>query len=98
MHLSSASHKATRILNHLRRSMYRCRRSANKRAFTALVRPLLEYAATDMESPCMRTATGKAALEKVQRRAAHWICSKWDKHIVTAGQNRTTKPELNSNG
>ncbi len=28
----------------------------------------------------MTTATGKAALKKVQRRAAHWICSKWNKH------------------
>ena len=75
-HLSFASHKATRVLNLLRRSMYRCRRSAKERAFTALVRPHLEYAAP-VWSP--HTTTGKAALEKVQRRAAHWICSKWDK-------------------
>ena len=74
--VSYASHKATRILNILRRSMYRCQRSAKRMAFTALVRPHLEYAAP-VWSP--HTTSGKLALEKVQKRAAHWICSKWDK-------------------
>ena len=44
-HVSYASHKATRILNLLRRSMYRCSKSAKERAVSALVRPHLEYVA-----------------------------------------------------
>ena len=49
-HPSFASHKATRVLNLLRRSMYMCRRSAKERAFTALVRPHLELHCTCLES------------------------------------------------
>ena len=74
--VSYASHKATRILNLLRRSMYRCSKSAKERAVSALVRPHLEYVAPVWEP---HTITGKAALEKVQKRAAHWICSRWDR-------------------
>ena len=77
-HISFVSHKATRILNLLRRSLYRCKRTAKNKAFKALVRPHLEYAAP-VWSP--HTTTGKAALEKVQKRAAHWICSKWNRNL-----------------
>ena len=56
--------------------MHRCSKSAKERAVSALVRPHLEYAAP-VWSP--HTITNQAALEKVQKRAAHWICSKWDR-------------------
>ena len=49
---------------------------AKKKAYTAVVRPHLEYSAP-VWSP--HTQKDIATLEHVQKRAAHWICSKWDK-------------------
>ena len=77
-HTAIASHKAFKILNLLRRSMYRCSKTSKKMAFTALVRPHLEYCAP-VWSP--HYAKDKATLERVQKRAAHWICSKWDRDL-----------------
>ena len=42
-HITDVATKANRILNLLRRSMYGCSRSAKHRAYSALVRPHLEY-------------------------------------------------------
>ena len=44
-------------------------------AASALVRPHLEYCAP-VWSP--HYSKDKLALERVQKRASHWICSKWD--------------------
>ena len=74
-HIAYATHKASHILNLLRRTMYSCNKTSKKVAVTALVRPHLEYCAP-VWSP--HYTKDKLALEKVQKRAAHWICSKWD--------------------
>ena len=42
-HISGITHKATKILNILRRAMYTCSSNAKNRAYIALVRPHLEY-------------------------------------------------------
>ena len=42
-HIAEVTAKASRILNLLRRTMRSCRRDAKSRAYTALVRPILEY-------------------------------------------------------
>ena len=55
-----------------------CSKTSKKMAFTALVRPHLEYCAP-VWSP--HYAKDKATLERVQKRAAHWICSKWDRDL-----------------
>ena len=46
-----------------------------KRAYQALVRPLLEFS-VPVWSPYQRKDAD--ALEKVQKRAACWICASWD--------------------
>ena len=74
-HIAYDTHKSSRILNLLRRTMYSCNKTSKKMAVTALVRPHLEYCAP-VWSP--HYTKDKLALEKVQKRAAHWICSKWD--------------------
>ena len=60
------------MLNQLRRSMQGCSYQAKARAYTALVHPHLETSV-----PVWTPAQDD--LEKVQRRAARWICVKWDK-------------------
>ena len=44
-HIKNVATKANRILNLLRQSVYGCSRSAKHRAYSALVRPHLEYCA-----------------------------------------------------
>ena len=77
-HTAIASRKAFKILNLLRRSMYSCSKTSKMMAFTALVRPHLEYCAP-VWSP--HYAKDKATLERVQKRAAHRTCSKWDRDL-----------------
>ena len=62
---------ATRLLNLLRRNMSGCSKQAKSRPYTALVQPQLETS-VPVWSPC-------DSIEKVQKRAARWICAKWDK-------------------
>ena len=76
-HIQDASNKASRVLNLLRRSMYGCHHTAKKRAYMALVRPHLEYC-SPVWSPYQHKLN--EALEKVQKRAARWVCgSRWDR-------------------
>ena len=66
-HIVEVTAKANRALNLLRRTMYGCTKNAKKRAYTAIVRPHLEYCA-----PVWNLYQQKdcETLEKVQRRAA----------------------------
>ena len=64
------------MLNLLRRSMYGCSEQAKARAYTALVRPQLETC-SPVWSPYQKGAQDD--LEKVQKRAARWICARWDR-------------------
>ena len=68
--------KASRVLNLLRRTMKDCSMDAKKKAYTALVRPLLEYTAP-VWSPYLHRDIDM--LEKVQKRAVRWVCrTSWD--------------------
>ncbi len=68
------------VLNILRRSLRGCSKIAKAKAYTALVRPHLEFC-VQVWSPHQKCATDE--LEKVQKRAARWICAKWNRnHLV----------------
>ena len=68
--------KASRVLNLLRRTMKDCSMDVKKKAYTALVCPLLEYAAPAWSPHLHRDID---MLEKVQKRAARWVCgTSWD--------------------
>ena len=55
-----------------------CHKDTKKKAFTALVRPHLEYCAS-VWSPYQKKYID--ALEKVQKRASRWVCAvKWDRN------------------
>ena len=70
-HISCITSKATRTLNFIRRNVYGCSPEAKALAYTSLVRPHLEYAASAWDP---YVAVDIAKLESVQRRAARFAC------------------------
>ena len=70
-HTLQVASKAQRILNLLRRTMCGSPRGAKIRAYTALVRPHLEYSAP-VWTPHLQNLS--CSIEKVQKQAARWIC------------------------
>ena len=75
-YISETSSKASCLLNLLRRSMHNCSKDAKKRAYIALVRPHLEYCSPVWSPHQLKLIN---TLEKVQQRAARWVCgTKWD--------------------
>ena len=74
--INHSTFKATKILNLIRRNLAGCSKTAKNRAYLALVRPHLEFAVPVWSPHLKKDIT---ALEKVQKRAARWICAKWDR-------------------
>ena len=73
--------KASQVLN-LLRTMKDCSLDATEKAYTALIHPLLEYA-TPIWSLYLHTDI--VMLEKVQKRAARWVCgSSWDIYTTSS--------------
>jgi len=77
-HILAKTTKANRTLNLLRRTMYSCGEGAKKRAYEALVRPQVEYCSA-VWNPHLKKDVD--VLEKLQRRAARWICCHWNKQM-----------------
>ena len=73
-HVNATVLKASQVLNLLRRSLYSSE-EAKKRAYTALVRPHIECCAP-VWNPHLKKDI--ISLENVQKRAARWICCKWN--------------------
>ena len=73
-HISDISSKATKTLGFLRRNLAFAPRSTKKVAYKTLVQPKLEYAAP-IWSPYSKLQINQ--VEKVQRTAAGWTCSRW---------------------
>jgi hypothetical protein len=69
-HINNISLKATRTLNFIRRNIYGCTVEAKALAYTALVRPHLEYASAAWDP---HTAVNINRLEAVQHRAARFV-------------------------
>ena len=80
-HVAEVRLKAISVLNLLRRTLHRCNAKAKIRAYQALVRQRLEYCAPVWKP---HKSCDIAALEKVQARAARWICGS---RGATGGQN-----------
>ena len=68
-HITGICKKAQRVLGLIRRNLWGCREEIKTSAYTTLVRPLLEYAATAWDSPHQ---TNINRLERVQRQAARF--------------------------
>ncbi len=74
--VNHATSKATKILNLPRRNLRHATKSAKSKAFSALVKPHLEYSAP-VWAPHTKNNINK--IENVQKRAARWIEAKWCK-------------------
>ena len=68
-HISSISNKASKVLGMVKRNLWNCPLTVRETAYTALVRPKLEYACTTWDPYYKKD---KATLERVQRRAARF--------------------------
>ncbi len=75
-HTNLVTAKATKVLNLLRRNYRNCNTKARNRAYQALVRPHMEYCAP-VWAPNQKKDITK--LEKVQSRAARWVCARWNR-------------------
>ena len=74
-HLENITTKATRMLNFLRRNLYRCNQEVKCMACTHLVRPMLEFASCVWDPYFNKDIN---ALEMIGRRAARWVTSNYD--------------------
>ena len=80
-HVSYVSLKVSRTLNLLHHNMHTCNSSAKRKAFRALVLPVLDYASI-VWNP--HTQKNISALEKIQNRGACWVCgSRYNCHSHT---------------
>ena len=74
-HCRSIAQKSSRVLNLLRRSLFGCTKDVKSLAYRTIVRPCLEYASV-VWNP--HTASDINIIEAVQKRAARWICARWN--------------------
>jgi len=74
-HITNVTNRATRMLNFVKRNLGKCTSQVKSKAYTSLVRPILEYA-TQVWDPHQKSLTHK--IEMIQRRAARWVYSDYD--------------------
>ena len=72
-HINTVTNKANKTLGFLRRNLKIGNRKTKETANKALVRPILEYAATVWDP---YTENEISSIEKVQRRAARWVSNR----------------------
>lgn len=91
-HINNISTKASNTLNFVRRNLYFCNQEYKTKAYTSLVRPILEYASpawdphSDVDIYC---------LKKVQNRASRFVSNTYGYNTsVTALQKKLGWPSL----
>ena len=75
-HINHTVSKANRTLGVVRRNLKQCPRDIKAKAYSSIVRPKLEYAASVWDP---FTDTNVNALEAVQRRAARFVCNTYSR-------------------
>ena len=73
-HIDRVTLKATRMLNFIKRNLYKCNKEIKCIAYLSLVQPSLEYAASAWDPYLIKDIT---AIEKIQRRAVRWVTSNY---------------------
>ena len=71
-HINQVISKATRMLNFVKRNLYRCCAETKCLAYTSIVRPLLEYGSAVWDSYLQKEIQ---SIEILQRRTARWVKS-----------------------
>ena len=77
--------KASRILGVLQRNLSSCSETVKERAYTGLVRPIVEYASAAW-SP--HTKKDVSNIESIQKRAARFICGDYDRTSSVTSMTR----------
>jgi len=91
-HIKLTSAKATKTFNFIRRNLHRCSRSTKAKAYSSMVRPILEYCSTVWDPHILKDVN---ELEKVQRRSARWVMSDYNwSSSVTSMLNLLQWPTL----
>ena len=75
-HINNIVNRASKILNFLRRNLYKCSQEVKTAAYISLVRPLMEYASIVWDP---HQITYINSLERIQRRAARWTTSDYSR-------------------
>ena len=75
-HIQMVSNKATKVLNFVKRNLSSCPINTKTQAYSTLVRSIMEYASPAWD-PYYNTDIYR--LEKVQRRAARWVLSDYNR-------------------
>ena len=75
-HISNTARRASKILNFLRRSLYKCSEEIKVSAYISLVCPLMEYASIVWD---LYQVTYINCLERIQCRAARWATSNYSR-------------------
>ena len=91
-HVENITSSAERLLGFLWRTMHKCPRNLKSKAFTAIIRPKLDYAATVWD-PHHTTQINK--LERVQRRGARFVNN--NRHCRAKGEQNASPTEMLSN-
>ena len=76
-HVNNITKRATNVLNLVRRDLYSCPENTKAKAYTTIVRPILEYASTVWDP---HQANHIKKLEAIQRRAARFVKRDYDRH------------------
>ena len=91
-HIASIASKASQIFNFLRRNLSKCSSTVKASSYLALVRPIMEYAASVWDPYHHNDIL---ALEKVQRRAARWVMNDYSRYSsVSSMLNDLNWPSL----
>lgn len=91
-HINQIISKATRMLNFVKRNLYRCSVETKCLAYISIVRPLLEYGSAVWDPYLQKDIH---SIEMVQRRAARWVKSDYQYNSsVTSMLNDLQWPSL----
>ena len=93
-HINNIVVKASKMLNFIRRNLSKCSKEVKSTAYLSLVRPILEYSSPVWDPYLL---TDIQSIEKVQRRAARWVSSDYNRFSsVTFMLNELQWPTLSN--
>ena len=75
-HVKTITSKANKILGLIERNLYNCPKTVKETAYKTIVRPKLQYACSAWDP---RHQKDKAGLERIQRKAAHFVTGNYDR-------------------
>ena len=85
-HVNNIVSKASKILNFVKRNLYKCSPSIKATAYISLVRPILEYASSAWDPHLLKNIY---SIDQIQRRTARWVLQNYNRYSsVTSMQQQ----------